>query len=103
MTGMDIKVYVDIQDTQKLLRVRINNDVITVLNKWGNPLVIFKDVGSSNQSVDVVCSGYTMRHYMQKHEEYSHVGYVAESLRWENFRELLELELVNLLKEYEHD
>ena len=103
MVEMDIKVYVDIQGTKKLLRVRIDNNVITVRNSWADTLVIFNGIGSSDQSIDVVCSGYTMRHYMQNHEEYCHSGYVAEILRWENFREVLELELVNLLKEYEHD
>lgn len=94
---MQVDVYVQINCIKARVKVRIDGDEIKVFNVWGKPLVSHHKVGTMNQTCSVECSGFTMRHYMQEHEEHT-PGYVAECLQWCNFRELLEASLINLLK-----
>lgn len=98
MTTPDIKVYVDVNHTKKLLRVRIDNEAgtITVCNAWGNQLVIYSGgCLMENQTINVVCSGYTLRHYMQSYEEY-YPGYIPEVFQLKNFNVLLKLAFMNV-------
>lgn len=103
---MQVNVYVPINNTvngnKTRVKVCIDGDEIKVFNVWGKPLVSHHKVGTINQTCSVECSGFTMRHYMQEHEEHT-PGYIAECLQWCNFRELLEAALISLLKGIEHE